>query len=361
MAATIHIGIASSFGSPFSEIVVFGDSFEDTGNVFSTFQMPPSPPYFEGRFSNGPVWVERLASRLELPDLRPSELGGTNYAWGGATTGSIRGNLSDFVDDVDAQVEKYVSSKTPRGDELFVLAGGWNDLDQGQTNLQRIVQFLSSHVSVLASVGAKSFLVANVTRSAGDLAPQLNMLLSDELTRLREANNELTLHELDFASFFDAVNSDPVSYGFGDTSMPACADCGVGTTPNPVNIVPNPNEFFMWDDVHHTASFHQMLGDLAFELLAPQPPVLHGDFNADGTVDAGDYVVWRKGLGSTYSQEDYEVWRAHFAETGGSAPLPSAQALWAIIPEPSTEMLFAFGLFGLFIFPRINFDNGENQ
>src|SRR5262249_15044183 len=43
--------------------------------------------------------------------------------------------------------------------------------------------------------------------------------------------------------------------------------------------------------------------------------VLPGDFNYDGTVDAADYVVWRKGLGTTYTQSDYDTWRSHFGQT----------------------------------------------
>jgi hypothetical protein len=43
------------------------------------------------------------------------------------------------------------------------------------------------------------------------------------------------------------------------------------------------------------------LGVMQFEFAAPPP----GDFDQDGTVDAADYVVWRKGLGTTYSQTDY--------------------------------------------------------
>ncbi|NEP43369.1 MAG: hypothetical protein F6K35_30750, partial [Okeania sp. SIO2H7] len=40
----------------FSDIYLFGDSFVDIGNAFSLSggTIPPSPPYFEGRFSNGP-------------------------------------------------------------------------------------------------------------------------------------------------------------------------------------------------------------------------------------------------------------------------------------------------------------------
>src|SRR5438045_354813 len=37
--------------------------------------------------------------------------------------------------------------------------------------------------------------------------------------------------------------------------------------------------------------------------------VLPGDFNADGTVDAADYLLWRKGGGTSTS---YEAWRGRF-------------------------------------------------
>jgi hypothetical protein len=64
---------------------------------------------------------------------------------------------------------------------------------------------------------------------------------------------------------------------------------------------------------------------------------LAGDYNSDGVVDTADYVVWRKGLGTTYTQTDYDVWRAHFGQTtGNGAALPSAQPLSADVPEPST-------------------------
>jgi hypothetical protein len=65
------------------------------------------------------------------------------------------------------------------------------------------------------------------------------------------------------------------------------------------------------------------------------PQISPGDYNNDGTVDAADYVAWRKGLGTTYTQTDYNVWRAHFGQTAGSgAALPSAEPLSAAIPEP---------------------------
>jgi hypothetical protein len=43
------------------------------------------------------------------------------------------------------------------------------------------------------------------------------------------------------------------------------------------------------------------------------------DFNHDNTVDAADYVVWRKNAGS---QSEYDTWRANFGQSSVSPPLP---------------------------------------
>ena len=53
---------------------------------------------------------------------------------------------------------------------------------------------------------------------------------------------------------------------------------------------------------------------------------LPGDFNANGMVDAADYVVWRKGLGTIYTQNDYNVWRTNFGQPGGSGAGATANA-----------------------------------
>src|SRR4051812_24277895 len=58
-------------------LVVFGDSLSDVGNLsLSNGNIEtPSPPYFAGRFSNGPLWVDTLASSLGEPPLQPSYVG----------------------------------------------------------------------------------------------------------------------------------------------------------------------------------------------------------------------------------------------------------------------------------------------
>jgi hypothetical protein len=80
-----------------------------------------------------------------------------------------------------------------------------------------------------------------------------------------------------------------------------------------------------------------------FRIVAELPP---GDFNQDGTVDAADYVVWRKTDGT---QTGYDTWRANFGTSllaGSGAAIPSAEPLSAV-PEPSTLMIACIAAIGI--------------
>lgn len=84
-------------------------------------------------------------------------------------------------------------------------------------------------------------------------------------------------------------------------------------------------------------------------------PILPGDFNRNGAVDAADYIVWRKSFGQNVArgalavgngdgivdEADYRVWRAHFGATlagGGATSQGSA------VPEPSSSLLLLLAL-----------------
>ena len=67
-------------------------------------------------------------------------------------------------------------------------------------------------------------------------------------------------------------------------------------------------------------------------------PVLEGDYNNNGSVDAADYVLWRKGgplqnevdTPGTVNAADYTEWRARFGNPGVGSGLASA------VPEPGS-------------------------
>jgi hypothetical protein len=95
----------------------------------------------------------------------------------------------------------------------------------------------------------------------------------------------------------------------------------------------------------------------AHALLLRTVSAVAGDFNADGTVDAADYVVWRKLRGKTeghlaadatgpegvrdgiVDKWDYDMWRANFGARFASAE-PTANA----VPEPTAAAIAALTL-----------------
>ena len=74
---------AQAKSEPFSHLVLFGDSLTDTGNYYRLSGGSPAAPYAGGRFCNGPLWAEYLATSLGM-DYQPAD----NFAVAGATTGT---------------------------------------------------------------------------------------------------------------------------------------------------------------------------------------------------------------------------------------------------------------------------------
>ncbi|MEX2306910.1 MAG: PEP-CTERM sorting domain-containing protein [Pirellulales bacterium] len=81
---------------------------------------------------------------------------------------------------------------------------------------------------------------------------------------------------------------------------------------------------------------------------------LTGDYNGDGSVDAADYVVWRKtGING---QQGYIDWRDNFGATAGSGGGSDAAGQSAV-PEPATGLMIVIGgLIMLFHIGRPRFD-----
>ncbi|GJM25708.1 MAG: hypothetical protein DHS20C16_21230 [Phycisphaerae bacterium] len=256
-------------GSVFSELVVFGDSLSDIGNLaVDDPNYPPSPPYFDGRFSNGPVWAENLAPQLGL--------GGSfqDFAKGFATT-------QDVLND---QVTPFVTGGGVDATGLYALWAGPDDFMDVQSPgdtpalIAAAVANISSSISALAGAGAQNILVGNMPNlgktplaiNAGPLVvigataitTAFNDALDAELASL-ESNLGLDLMLLDAFAFGEAQIAG--SPGNGLTNVDTAF---LDATPlGPLD----PDTFLFFDSVHPTAEGHRRLADFAFSTVVPEP------------------------------------------------------------------------------------------
>ena len=133
--------MVGSAATPFTQIVAFGDSLTDAGNLKIVYPSAfgPSGPYYlsyEGRFSNGPNWLDQLAAKLGVIDPQPSLAGGTNYAYGGASADAAYQTPGLNVPYLGQQVQSYLQT-SPAADPnaLYVVWMGNNDVfNDGLTN-----------------------------------------------------------------------------------------------------------------------------------------------------------------------------------------------------------------------------------
>jgi phospholipase/lecithinase/hemolysin len=277
LAAILLLGLANGplRADPITQIVVFGDSLSDVGNTFAAKGIPPAP-YFQGHYSNGPIWVERLAVQLGLPAPTPSLLGGSDYAFGGAETGT--GFSPKGVPNMLTQVGAYLNKHTPTPGTLFVVWGGANNFFDGQTNPLVPVGDIGTAITALAGAGAKQFLVPNHADLAATpyghtlppaaraglsaLTQGYDAALAAELNGLRKSLG-VKIDLLDNYSRFQQILADPAAFGFSNVTTSALGDG-----------VLSGNGYLFWDSVHPTTAGHQIIADAAHTAVTPEPSSL---------------------------------------------------------------------------------------
>src|SRR5262249_45524659 len=106
-----------------------------------------------------------------------------------------------------------------------------------------------------------------------------------------------------------------------------------------------------WGDYNLTIDGHTYPVSLTKGTSLYSVIVAPGDFNGDHVVDANDYVLWRKSVGSTtdfradgngdriIDDSDYAVWQSHFG-----AVYASAAGLSAAVPEPCGITMILIGV-----------------
>ena len=292
----------------FSTVVVFGDSLSDTGNFAHVTQSQygiryPSDSlalgfdYTDGRFTDGAdtqpaakayfgVWAEQLAASLAgKPAIKDSLDGGTNYAYGEATTGdattTIRTTFAGLpvsitVHNMGQQVTDYLGTNpTPNAQTLYILWGGANDLyaDDSAVGVAAAAQRETALVQRLIDAGATNFLIPNLPPlggvpqyATGSTASALNVAaaqfaaaLAGDLAVLKMSattkGTALNIYQPDIFTLFTTAATNPISIGLGNVSAAA------------QNIPGSPDTYLIWDGLHPTTTGHHYVAAAAANLL----------------------------------------------------------------------------------------------
>lgn len=291
-------------------IYAFGDSLSDVGNAFvGTGGTIPGPPYFDGQFSNGNIWLQDLAADLGLAPLIPSlEPGGTDYAVGSAQTGTnvlfnSAGATANQIDLMNAQIPSFLANNpTANPNALYTIWIGSNDLSaipdtatpgQIALDLGEVAGNIDTAIGMLATDGAKNFLVVTVPDlgkspeglTAGPTASAALSALSagfdstlvsgsapiPSLASLA-AGYSINISVLNAYSLLDSIAGNPGLYGFTDAT-----DACLTNSPNFVGgtVCTNPDQYLFWDESGHpTAAANLLVADETLSLVAPEPASL---------------------------------------------------------------------------------------
>jgi phospholipase/lecithinase/hemolysin len=312
-AATLATGDINS-------LYVFGDSLSDTGNVFTaTNGASPPAPYFQGRFSNGEIWIDKLSQKLGLP-LTPAfkitsgqaaPTAGINFAVGGSTTGTANTfdpNLPGLQQQVGIFSSIVPTQQAANPNALYVLWGGANDYLPTQSttfvpyqDTTTTINNLSSAAQSLANRGAKNIMVVDLpdlgevpltrgTQGASALSNLTTQHNSQLVQAIKSSVGEsVNIIPFQVSSLFEQTLADPSKFGFTNTTE-ACLNPNVG-------ICPDPNQYLFWDQIHPTAATHQVIADAAFNTLqaqaVPAPPATVG-LLIMGALSAGSVLKSQK-------------------------------------------------------------------
>ncbi|KAJ3067048.1 hypothetical protein HDU99_003639, partial [Rhizoclosmatium hyalinum] len=152
------------------DVVAFGDSLSDNGNFYK-YEGTPSAPYWQGRFSNGPVWVEQLARTLNNANLHDYAVGASvanlSDAYHQPISFSKSLTASD-VPDLSQQIALWKADASANAlnfdTTLFTIWAGFNDLSDtiSSGNTPNPIAFATTilnNVQTLLQSGAKNILV----------------------------------------------------------------------------------------------------------------------------------------------------------------------------------------------------------
>jgi phospholipase/lecithinase/hemolysin len=295
-----------------ADLYVFGDSLSDAGNVWDASTSDPTlqpdpivPPFYMGRMSNGMNWADYVADDLGLGPLSASRIGGTNYAWAGATTGTgtterrslLHAGQTQPVDNIATQINSFTTDHGSfASDDLVLYWSGSNDILHYAIDdlplppplpvpdaVAQLIALTWTNLHELEALGATRIVLPNQINAASSpvwsgafglpagLQPYVSAVtqgFNAELPGLiasleSQVGFDAEIIYVDVYTLAEEVIADPAVYGFTNVTDPALYTIGA-----------NPDEYLFWDPIHPTTAGHRIIADAVMEQLVPEPAAI---------------------------------------------------------------------------------------
>jgi phospholipase/lecithinase/hemolysin len=279
-----------------NKLVVFGDSLSDNGNLYEYMkhQLPLSPPYFEGRFTNGPVWVE-LLMRSYYPTNVTAHL--EDYAIGGA--GVLEEDDSGLFT-LREEVSTYLLTHNDKADadSMYIMWIGSNNYlalpDHPDEAISDVIVGIQNNLQRLVNKGAKHIMVVSVPDlgkipgaqdfDAVDLlayvSSQHNKILREKVSEFQAQYPHVQWLYFDISGLMGEIMEKPEAFGFTNVT----GTCYEASLPqhvkNPVlkmvSTITAKNKkdacegYLFFDPVHPSAFAHTIMAQRTKELFAKE-------------------------------------------------------------------------------------------
>lgn len=326
LLTTTFFFIQSSYATTIDKIIAFGDSLTDNGNLYALTKKAnqtsplipiiPNEPYYNGRFSNGPVWVEEVAKNLNVPLI--------DYAYGGSWAESFRDSYQVIPFDLNSQVNFYLLSTAPDFDidkHLFVIWAGANDYSQGRTDMEyattNTVASIKNQIDLLLFDGARNIVIFNIpdlsiTPAVAARGPDVGAMISTisqlhnskmaaMVEKEKQENPDVKIIMVDVTKIYRDILDHPDKYllknvkdacyggnyflqaNMSGRDMQAITNSHINILKNTslktayltsqaasrgAKPCANPDEYLFWDHMHPTQVAHKILATLLTSVLA---------------------------------------------------------------------------------------------
>jgi phospholipase/lecithinase/hemolysin len=264
----------------YDKIIAFADSLTDNGNDYKYSKFPSSPPYWRGRFSNGPTWLDEVTKQMPNTTV-------INRGFGGATTDSAYTYPEYNHFKVPGLLQEIADYPVP-GDEssLFIIFIGYNDLNSLiNPTLYTVTTPLTKEIiadnvmkgikNIEEKYHGKQFLVMIAPpfdkwpvvkdadkAKANELVTSYNALLKTKLDKLTHVEIKIA----DIHAWFEEATANPGQFGLRTDNGPCVPDIV-----QPV-ACSDPNTHFFWDLYHPNTKVHKALGEWATKLIKESFP-----------------------------------------------------------------------------------------